>query len=773
VLVRGAGFPFSWLDEVLHAKDPSRALREVAATPSFREAVTWQNRAAVVDGLDSLLRKPEGAHDAKTRKKELLVVRYLQRYAAKNDTIGFFGPVGWARWGDAGRWRPSEALVAARAVFAEPWMARVLADTVTTSDEGRAKALLSLPGDLRVVGRVLVTPTERVRVSALEAQVLRRLQERGPMRGGPLVKGLGREAKAAVERLAAQHVVRWTYPVAISHQPLAAVAELPGAEAVVQGLRALDSLSRARVSLAAPLRAAAPPRRSARVVRSLHAPAASSAEAGAPHGRATPDAVSQCSPGGVGLPAGAAPRRVAGVGSPAGAEPSARGLAPGDPLPGRWDPDAVGEHLAVLERAFTAATAHAPSRHAGRTYGGRGLVYEECRRAVDLELSDAMRARVAAPLALLLQVARWYTFTIAKRFVAACERLVERPVPLHVLWARTAPLFEGTAPRAIAPTEKELHRRWRATWGDATERSVTELAPVVARRFAAPCPGWPGARHHAPDLLWEVASAEAMLRGEGTPVLGELHPGVTPFTTLSVLAHAPDRAELEAQWEADLGLDGLTPIPWEDFARSTQDARLSRRHWHLDLGFDFQSDRPAARVLRAADFDVRRVSGRLQVVHRARPLRFELLQVFERRLKLLAATAFSLGDGAPRGPRRTLDGLVIQRAHWRFDQAALAWLEEPVGRVERAAAFRAAHDLPRRVFVRSPEEVKPLYVDLEAPLLLEVLARLGRQAPWLAFSEMLPGPEGLWLRDARGAPYVCELRCLAVDPVPFDAARVR
>lgn len=44
----------------------------------FREAVTWQNRSAVEDGLDSLLRKPEGATDSKTRKKELLVVRYLQ-----------------------------------------------------------------------------------------------------------------------------------------------------------------------------------------------------------------------------------------------------------------------------------------------------------------------------------------------------------------------------------------------------------------------------------------------------------------------------------------------------------------------------------------------------------------------------------------------------------------------------------------------------------------------------------------------------------------------
>jgi hypothetical protein len=56
---------------------------------------------------------------------------------------------------------------------------------------------------------------------------------------------------------------------------------------------------------------------------------------------------------------------------------------------------------------------------------------------------------------------------------------------------------------------------------------------------------------------------------------------VTPFTTLSVLAHAEDRAALEQQWLEDFGGDLITPIPWEDFARSSQDARLARKHWHL------------------------------------------------------------------------------------------------------------------------------------------------------------------------------------------------
>jgi hypothetical protein len=42
--VRSAGFPVSGLD-VFGAQDESGRLREVAADPAFREALTWQNAA--------------------------------------------------------------------------------------------------------------------------------------------------------------------------------------------------------------------------------------------------------------------------------------------------------------------------------------------------------------------------------------------------------------------------------------------------------------------------------------------------------------------------------------------------------------------------------------------------------------------------------------------------------------------------------------------------------------------------------------------------------
>jgi hypothetical protein len=72
------------------------------------------------------------------------------------------------------------------------------------------------------------------------------------------------------------------------------------------------------------------------------------------------------------------------------------------------------------------------------------------------------------------------------------------------------------------------------------------------------------------------------------------------------------------------------------------------------------------------------------------------------------------------------------------------------------------------VFVRSPLDRKPIYVDLESPVLLRVLARFVRPAADrtpgapIAFTEMLPNPDECWLRDANGR-YTSELRIVAVD----------
>jgi len=157
-LLRGAGFPAadvlrlasSDVAQAVDAGDSAAArrvfeadqarleatIRAIAADPRFREAVTWQNAAAVRTGLDPILRAAAGVHNSKMRNHWRMVASYLQRYCVKADTIGFFGPSSWATFADAGApidVQPGPALVAERSVYFEGWaidaLARRLAET--------------------------------------------------------------------------------------------------------------------------------------------------------------------------------------------------------------------------------------------------------------------------------------------------------------------------------------------------------------------------------------------------------------------------------------------------------------------------------------------------------------------------------------------------------------------------------------------------------------------------------------------------------------------
>jgi len=71
------------------------------------------------------------------------------------------------------------------------------------------------------------------------------------------------------------------------------------------------------------------------------------------------------------------------------------------------------------------------------------------------------------------------------------------------------------------------------------------------------------------------------------------------------------------------------------------------------------------------------------------------------------------------------------------------------------ARLRRRHRLPRHVFVHTSAEPKPFYADLESPVLADLVRRAAtprkaQPAPSLTFTEMLPSPEGHWVRDRAG-----------------------
>jgi hypothetical protein len=124
--VRSTGFGIAGID-VFGAPDEDERLAQVASDPRFREAVAWQSREALRGAVDKLA--AGGESPSRRRRRAEVVAGYWQRYCAKNDTIGFFGPLGWGRFADDGAAIDvrAGALQAERVVHLETWAVEALA----------------------------------------------------------------------------------------------------------------------------------------------------------------------------------------------------------------------------------------------------------------------------------------------------------------------------------------------------------------------------------------------------------------------------------------------------------------------------------------------------------------------------------------------------------------------------------------------------------------------------------------------------------------------
>jgi len=701
--------------EAMYARATERlsaAIREIAAEPRFREAVTWQEPALLAKCLDKAAAGEPGDH--RRRKHELVIARYLQRYCLNNETLGFFGPVGWARVGQDGiglSVTPGPGHLSRRTTYFEWRTIDALATTIAMRPE------------------VLPWLTPRVAPSAvLDRQVLR-LPFRAPMRlpagdarmlrlcdGTRTVRTLtgdpaDPESLATLLRLRELGAVRVGLQVPVSSWPERELADLVRsiADPAVRG-RALEQVARLIAAKDAVSAAAGD---AARVYRATSALA---------------EAFEQVT----GVPA----ERRARAARPLVYEDAVRDV---EVHVGRHLTDMLAPPLGLLldSAAWLVNTVAARYRAlfwriASQAPSGNGT------RGVPL-----LSAAVMAMPELFLPSDGLEPATVAGVVAEFQER-----------WRRILSVPPGV-------------RRHHVTSG--------AVAGQVAREFATGPPLWSGAKVHSLDIMIAAPDPDAVARGECQFVLGKLHPATNVLESRAFSAQHPDPGRLLSAAEADHLDRRIYAIPKRDSPIVTSrlcppSALLSPRYTYLCLGSESVVRPDNARVLPAADLAVE-VRGDDLVARRGTSgPEYDFVEVIGDMLAALVAPAFRPLGAAGHQPRISIDKMVIGRESWTFPAAATAWafVRDERQRYAAARQWRKAHGLPERVFVSVPGEGEPTAVDFRSLPLVGLLAHAVRRAAKLGresftLTEMLPDVDQLWLRDAGGDRYTAELRLVAVD----------
>jgi hypothetical protein len=696
----------------------STALREFARDPKFQTAVIWQNRQAFETAVQSVAHQnSQSTRNQRQRSHEELVASYAQRYCVKNDTIGFFGPVAWGSiepGDDMVDLSHGASLIKKRRTYFESWAVDKLAASLSLLEGMDWWIPPRLVPDVFIKnGTLHRTGASAIAITELEQAVLALID--GKRLPGDILRAIQndrpiacgqQEIRDLLAGKAAEGIIVWRFLVPV---------EVNSEIGLRQQLLKIDNLS---------LRAVAISRLD--MLETARNEVAKAAD----------------------------------------------------------DPILLNEALRKLERLFEEMANVRGHRNPGTTYGARGILYEDCQRDLAFRITPDLLVPIVPALSLLLQSLRWLMQTTAFEF----HRLFRQTygeiaasgagpdVPLLDWWIYTEPKLLN-AP-SLADVQKEFSRKWAeilpVKGESCAEFQSSNLKEQIEQMFPELGSGYHPVRYFCPDLMLAAKDPEAIRRGELLYILGEVHSGKNTLSHAALVEQHPNRKELVDAVEWDLASGSfkiVTPQEAETTAVRTSDGLLRPADYLLATTPD--SVAPTGYVSRRiGELLIREQGEELRVISRLDGRSFHILEAFSDLLFGFVMNKASWLPQLPHTPRVVIDKLVIHRETWRFrkDDLAFGMEKDESMRFLGARRWMKKFGLPCKTFVKSASEMKPFYLDLDSPILVEILCRAirrmgssGKHDEELTFSEMLPGTDQLWLRDESGASYTSELRFAVVD----------
>jgi lantibiotic biosynthesis dehydratase-like protein len=303
---------------------------------------------------------------------------------------------------------------------------------------------------------------------------------------------------------------------------------------------------------------------------------------------------------------------------------------------------------------------------------------------------------------------------------------------------------------------------------------TTEDCHVIRREFEYP--KFDEYTYPSADLQISAESTEAIRRGDYEWIVGELHPPV------ALLHHGfywscPDKTALNRAFAASAGGKASAHFGFfaADFASHTT-VRLFDAIPRLANFVAPERANPAWRVIAPGETDVY-IDPATEDVCLRRRADGEFLGSFARAWVIpLGFHPFQFGL-SPQTPRLRCGNVIVQRRSWTITHEEFGTREfQGISRelVVAVEALRARRGLPRHVFMRPTEralrrsgaegrdkDTKPVFVDLESYLFLEIFHRWLVKAGELELTEMLPDPNHLCWQEPDGHR-TFELRTLVV-----------